>query len=112
VSLETPSPLVDWNVSPPVAAARPSVCDGRDRLAALPPGTSAAVVRVALDGELVRWLEAIGIGAGDRVTVLRRAAFGGPIHLRTQTGGEFAVDRSLAASIHVEADAAAPDPTA
>jgi len=117
VSLETPSRLVDWNVSPP-APARASVRDGRGAvttgtpaaLAALPPGTSAAVVRVALEGELVRWLEAIGIGAGDRVTVLRRAAFGGPIHLRTQAGGEFAVDRTLAASIHVEADAAAPDP--
>lgn len=82
----------------------------RTALASLAPGESASVVAVTLEDEVVRWLEAIGIGAGDRVTVLRRAVFGGPIHLRTHAGGEFAVDRALAASIHVEArhDGGAP----
>ena len=38
--------------------------------------------------------------------MLRAAPFGGPIHLRTHTGGEFAVDRALARSIHVEPERA------
>lgn len=97
------SGLADWQESSARVEPRSIVvARGRTALASLPPGASAAVVSVALEGEIVRWLEAIGIGAGDRVTVLRRAAFGGPIHLRTQAGGEFAVDRTLAASIGVE----------
>lgn len=94
---ESSSPRVETDVP----AAR-----GRTALASLAPGESASVVSVALDRDIVRWLEAIGIGAGDRVTVLRRAAFGGPIHLRTQAGGEFAVDRTLAASIACDRNAA------
>lgn len=96
------SSLAEWQepsaqrVETVVAVARVQTA-----LASLAPGESASVVSVALEVEIVRWLEAIGIGAGDRVTVLRRAAFGGPIHLRTQAGGEFAVDRVLAASIYL-----------
>ena len=45
------------------------------------------------------WLRAVGIGERERVTVLRRAAFGGPIHVRTSSGGEFALHRALAASV-------------
>lgn len=103
------SRLVEWNGPSGQTAAEPA-SGVRPCLSALAPGRAASVVVVSLDAHLVRWLEAIGIGAGDRVTVLRRAAFGGPIHLRTQTGGEFAIDRALAANIHVEADVAAPDP--
>jgi Fe2+ transport system protein FeoA len=47
------------------------------------------------------WLEAIGLGEGEVVTVLRRAPFGGPLHVRTGEGGEFAVDRALAARVDV-----------
>jgi ferrous iron transport protein A len=66
------------------------------------------VIAVALEPEILRWLAAIGIGRGDRVTVLRRAPFGGPIHLRTHTGGEFAVDRALARSIHLDGEVGRP----
>lgn len=62
----------------------------------------ALVVGVSLEDDLSRWLAAIGVGRGDRVTVLRRAPFGGPIHVRTHTGGELAIDRALALAIRVE----------
>jgi ferrous iron transport protein A len=107
VSPRAESRLAEWQESsePRVESAEP-VARAQTALASLAPGESASVVSVALERELVRWLEAIGIGAGDRVTVLRRAAFGGPIHLRTQAGGEFAVDRALAASIACRRNAA------
>ena len=38
---------------------------------------------------------------GEEVTVLRRAVFGGPLHLRAASGGEFAVARELAEKITV-----------
>jgi ferrous iron transport protein A len=90
------SASLDWEASAaPASGPLPS-------LAALELGVVGAVVLVDLEEDLMRWLAAIGIARGDRVTVLRRAPFGGPIHLRTHTGGEFAVDRSLALRIHVE----------
>ena len=48
------------------------------------------------------WVRAVGIFEGESVQVLRRAAFGGPLHVRTGCGGEFAIDRRLAACIDVE----------
>ena len=55
----------------------------------------------ALDADLAAWLRAVGIAEGSRVTVLRRAVFGGPLHVRVSTGGEFALHRSLARAIRV-----------
>lgn len=60
------------------------------------------VLSVGLEDDLVRWLAAIGVGKGDRLTVLRRAPFGGPIHVRRHGGGEVAIDRTLASSVAVE----------
>ena len=71
-------------------------------LADLRPGTSARVSRVALDTGDAEWLRAVGVAAGETLTVLRRAALGGPLHVRTSSGGEFAVDRSLARSITLD----------
>jgi ferrous iron transport protein A len=48
------------------------------------------------------WLAAVGIEAGERVIVLRKAPFGGPLHIRTETGGEFAIGRPLGDSILME----------
>lgn len=59
------------------------------------------VVSLALEDDLVAWLRAVGIAEGERVIVLRRAAFGGPLHVRTSSGGEFALHRSLARSIFI-----------
>ncbi|MFT3770261.1 MAG: FeoA family protein [Minicystis sp.] len=97
------SPPVDWEVAQAAPSRPPRT------LAAIEPGGAGAVMSVELDEDLSRWLAGLGIARGDRVVVLRRAPFGGPIHLRTHTGGEFAVDRSLAQRIHVEA-ARAEDP--
>lgn len=60
----------------------------------------------ALRGEPqeLAWLRAVGLFEGQRVRVLRRAPWGGPMHLRVGSGGEFAVDRALAAHIDVSDD--------
>lgn len=71
-------------------------------LSRLPLATPALVREVSLSTAEAEWLRAIGVFAGQRVTVLRRAAFGGPLHLRTASGGELALDRGLAAAIRVE----------
>ena len=71
-------------------------------LEAMGVGASALVTGFeALEVELTDWLRAVGIAEGEQVTILRRAAFGGPIHVRTGSGGEFALHRSLARSILV-----------
>ncbi len=77
-------------------------------LAAVLPGESAVVTSLDLEAELVAWLCAVGIGCGERITVLRRAAFGGPVHVRTDCGGEFAIARSLARSIATSTASSAP----
>src|SRR4051812_673175 len=68
-------------------------------LSAIAVGVTARVVALDLDDELRAWISAVGISEGERVTVLRRAIFGGPIHVRTGAGGEFALNRQLAKSI-------------
>jgi ferrous iron transport protein A len=68
-------------------------------LSGIAVGDTARVIELALEADLAAWLRAVGIGEGERVTVLRRAAFGGPIHVRTSSGGEFALHRALARSV-------------
>ncbi len=70
-------------------------------LALVAPGARVVVTAVTVEAEMAAWLDAVGIGPGEELTVLRRAVFGGPVHVRTRAGGEFAVARSLAASIVV-----------
>ncbi len=70
-------------------------------LDALDSNIAVEVVSLDLEPDLVAWLRAVGIAEGERVIVLRRAAFGGPLHIRTSSGGEFALHRSLARSIHI-----------
>ncbi len=77
------------------AASRPDV------LAATSVGAAVRIVDIDLDAELVAWLSAVGIGRGERVVVLRRAAFGGPLHIRIASGGEFALNLALARSIRI-----------
>ncbi len=69
------------------------------RLHEIGVGVSACVDTISLDADVSAWLAAVGIAAGESIVVLRRAAFGGPIHVRTGSGGEFAVARALAKSI-------------
>jgi|SRR5580658_4359065 ferrous iron transport protein A len=72
---------------------------GAAGLSAVGVGRTAEVIELVLEADLAAWLRAVGISEGERVTVLRRAVFGGPIHVRTSSGGEFALHRSLAASV-------------
>jgi ferrous iron transport protein A len=76
-------------------------------LAVLSPGQSATITALALTEREAAWLRAVGLGEGVEVTVLRRAPFGGPLHLRTTGGAELAVDRSLARHVTVSAGGAA-----
>jgi ferrous iron transport protein A len=80
-------------------------------LADLPPGEEARVADVVAEADLAAWLTALGIGAGERVTVLRRAILGGPLHVRTASGGEFALDARLARAIVLAREASRPSDT-
>lgn len=67
-------------------------------------GRRLRIGRVDLEAEVAAWLDAVGLSEGDALVVLRRAALGGPLHVRTASGGEFAVARELAAKIAVEGE--------
>ena len=64
-------------------------------------GSRVRIENVALEREARDWLDAVGIHQGEELVVLRRAVFGGPLHVRTSSGGEFAIARELAARITV-----------
>ena len=78
-------------------------------LAVVAVGTPVRVVNLQLEEDLGEWLRAVGICEGECLIVLRRAAFGGPVHVRTRSGGEFALNRSLAQSIVVSVLPNAPE---
>lgn len=48
------------------------------------------------------WLAAVGLEAGEELSILRAAPLGDPLHVRMQSGAEFALARSLAGAIQVE----------
>ncbi len=75
-------------------------------LDALPNEVFGRVRAIRLATSALGWLRAVGIFEGERVQILRRAVFGGPLHLRTGCGGEFAIDRALASSIEIEVETA------
>lgn len=52
------------------------------KLSCLRCGESACVTCVEGEACLVRRLQALGVRPGKHVSVIRRAAFGGPLHLR------------------------------
>jgi ferrous iron transport protein A len=64
-------------------------------------GRRLRIEAVDLDEEARAWLDAVGLHDGEELIVLRRAVFGGPLHVRTSSGGEFAVAHELAARITV-----------
>ena len=70
-------------------------------------GTSLRIASLGLDAKAAAWLGAVGLAEGERVVVLRRAPLGGPLHIRTASGGQFAIARELACSIACEP---APEP--
>lgn len=64
-------------------------------------GARVTIAKVDLEGDVAAWLDAVGLAAGEEVLVLRRAILGGPLHVRTSGGGEFAVAREVAVKIGV-----------
>lgn len=65
-------------------------------------GRRVRIVATRLDDDgAAAWLAAVGLADGEEVTVLRRAALGGPLHVRLATGGEFAVAREIATKLEV-----------
>jgi ferrous iron transport protein A len=71
-------------------------------LASAAIGTKVRIVGVRLeDDDVAAWLAAVGLHEGEELVVLRRAAFGGPLHVRTDAGGEFAVAREIAARLEI-----------
>lgn len=64
-------------------------------------GRRVRIEEVSLEREAKEWLDAVGLHDGEEIVVLRHAAFGGPLHVRTSSGGEFAVARELASMIKV-----------
>jgi len=78
------------------------------KLASTSPGQRVCILHIEQEEEHAAWLRAVGMHEGAEVTVLRRAPFGGPIHLRSGDGGEFAIHRDLARCIHVGSPDALP----
>lgn len=64
-------------------------------------GLLVRIVALHLDEESAAWLAAVGIAPGEECIVLRRAALGGPLHVRLVSGGEFAVAREIARKLDV-----------
>lgn len=69
-------------------------------LTELPPGREGVIEAVGLDEREALGLRAMGVAEGRPVVVLRRAPFGGPLHVRVGDAA-FALDRSLAARVTV-----------
>ncbi|MEW5738175.1 MAG: FeoA family protein [Myxococcota bacterium] len=74
-------------------------------LAALSPGKSATIRALSVSAREAAWLRAVGLEEGVEVTVLRRAPFRGPLHVRTAGGAELAVDWALAGQVLLGASA-------
>lgn len=70
-------------------------------------GESATIVRLDVDHELQNRLVALGMRVGKAVKVIRRAAFGGPMHVRIGTT-EIILRTAEAALISVTPDTATP----
>jgi ferrous iron transport protein A len=83
------------------AANTSKASSGGGQLAAAALGERVRILRIAQEDEHAAWLRAVGMHENAEVTVLRKAPFGGPIHLRSADGGEFAIHRDLARCIQV-----------
>lgn len=102
--IECYSQLVSHGVSPLLAAVSASPLP----LVALPPGEMGRICGFRMAAGDLAWLDALGLPVGETVVVLRRAPFGGPLHVRAGTGAEFALDVQCASAIDVVPAAAAP----
>jgi ferrous iron transport protein A len=74
------------------------------RLVDLPIAACARVSVLRLDDAEAAHVRAIGVFEDEVVMVLRRAPFGGPVHVRTSSGGEFALCARIAEKIDVKVE--------
>jgi Fe2+ transport system protein FeoA len=63
------------------------------------------IASLELSSDERAWIEAMGLSPGREVTVLRRGVLGGPLHVRLDTGAEFAVDAELARRVVLAGEA-------
>ncbi|MBL8604844.1 MAG: ferrous iron transport protein A [Myxococcales bacterium] len=70
-------------------------------LSALGAGESGVIAELALTAEERAWLDAMGVSVGRAAEVLRHGVWGGPLHLRMDSGAEFALARELAERVKV-----------
>ena len=70
----------------------------------LPLSSTARVVAIRLADAEARRVRAVGVVEDEAIVVLRRAPFGGPLHVRMSSGGEFALDRRIAEAVEVLVD--------
>ncbi len=68
----------------------------------LPLSSPARIVALNLDSSVACRVRSVGVFEDEIIIVLRRAPFGGPLHVRTSSGGEFALDRRIADAIEVD----------
>jgi Fe2+ transport system protein FeoA len=68
----------------------------------LPVGKTGRIASIQLPDDERHWVDALGLSVGRGVTLLRRAPLNGPLHLRLDTGTEFALGVDLAALMHLE----------
>ncbi len=85
----------------PASSRDDSSFAGPEVLASARIGQRVRIVSIDLDPDLAAWIHAVGISPGEELEVLRRGALGGPLHVRTSSGGEFAVAREIAARLEV-----------
>jgi Fe2+ transport system protein FeoA len=71
-------------------------------LSSVPEGVSVRVARLDASDNERRLLEAFGVIEGEIVSVLRKAIFGGPFHIRSAAGAEVALAKILVDKIAVE----------
>jgi ferrous iron transport protein A len=89
----------------PVLHLTPHAAEGREAPGSLAKTASGVLVRIVaarLDATDAAWLSAVGLHEGEEVVVLRRAIASGPLHVRTSSGGEFAIACELAMRLEVE----------
>jgi Fe2+ transport system protein FeoA len=73
-------------------------------LSELPKQATARISQIADGHAAEQYLHEIGIRRGDQILMIRKAPFGGPIHVRCN-GQDVALSRNLARNIIVEAPA-------
>lgn len=70
-------------------------------LGGLRAGQRGVIASLEFPSQERAWVEALGLSPGREVLLLRRAALGGPLHVRIDTGAEFAIDAELARSVRL-----------